>query len=280
MAPGITPYGPWRKESYENGQGPWQMAWAFKSIYPANVTDWPGHERWFGNYTCPMNAEFTIHQNTIFNAVTFGFLCDTVSGVYAANQRPVMNKLTIKKTNAGGTTDDLILEAMVSDPDADGRIYKVEFFDSWHKIGEAFEAPYRINWQCPATRDFSITAKVWDELGATGKSTIVKRDAIITSSSQPLKDNYRLSVYPNPTSKEFNFRYQQIENKAIELSIYNTQGKLMKKLEYNPGASSSVLLTWNPEKHHAREGVYLYHSVITCGKEIVEENGKIVYNKN
>lgn len=280
MAPGITPYGPWRKESYDTGQGPWQMTWAFKSIYPSNVTDWPGHERWFGNYTCPMNAEFTIHQNTIYNAVTFGFLCDTASEVYAANQRPVIDRMTIKKTNAGKSSDDLTIEAMVSDPDVDGRIYKVEFFDSWHKIGETFEPPYRISWQCPATRDFSITAKVWDELGATGKSAVVKRDAIITSVTNPVKNNYQFSVYPNPSGKEFNFQYEQIENKAIKLSIYNTQGKLMKKLEWSPRSGSSALLTWNPGKNHAVDGVYMYHSVVSCGKEVVEENGKIVYGKN
>lgn len=279
MAPGITPYGPWRKESYETGQGPWEMTWAFKSIYPVNVTEWPGHERWFGNYTAPMNAEFTVHQNTILNAVTYGFLCDTASGLYAANQRPVINKLTIKKTNTGTATDDLTIEAVVSDADKDGRIYKVEFFDSWHKIGEAFEAPYRINWQCPATHDISVTAKVWDELGATSKSAVVKRDALITSVSLPEKNNYKLSIFPNPASKEFNFQYQQIENKAIELSIYNTQGKLIKRMEWSPGSASSALLTWNPAKHHAGEGVYLYHSVITCGKEVIKENGKIIYGR-
>ncbi|HLN72478.1 MAG TPA: T9SS type A sorting domain-containing protein, partial [Prolixibacteraceae bacterium] len=162
----------------------------------------------------------------------------------------------------------------------DSRIYKVEFYDSWHKIGEAFEPPYKINWSCPATRDFTITAKAWDELGAMGKSAIVKRDAVITSISQPVKNNYQLTVYPNPASKEFNFQYQHIENKSIELSIYNTQGMLIKKLEWLPGAASSALLTWNPEKHHAGEGLYLYHSVISCGKETVEEKGKIVYSKN
>lgn len=280
MAPGITPYGPWRKESYETGQGPWEMTWAFKSIYPANVTDWPGHERWFGNYTSPLNAEFTVHQNTILNAVTYGFLCDTASPVYLANQKPVIDKVTIKKINSSTATDDLILEATVSDPDTDGRIYKVEFFDSWHKIGEAFEPPYRINWSCPGTRDFSVTAKVWDELGATNKSAVLNRAAIITAVNQPVEKNYQLSIYPNPASKEFNFKYQQIENKSIELSIYNIQGQLMKKIEHTPGAGSSALLTWNPGRHLAGEGLYLYHSIVSNGQEVVEEKGKIVYEKN
>ena len=280
MAPGITPYGPWKYNSYETGQGPWEMAWAFKSIYPANITDWPGHERWFGNSTSPMNAEFTIHQNTIMNAATFGFLCDGSAGTYAANQRPVVNKMTITKTNTGTISDELTIEADVTDPDADSRIYKVEFYDSWHKIGEAFEPPYKINWTCAGTKDFSITAKVYDELGAIGKSAIQKRASIITAVNQSDKNKYQLSVYPNPTNKEFNFHYQNIGNKSIELSIYNTEGKLMKKFNCVTGANGSTLLTWNPVKQHSHEGMYLYNSIISSGKEVIEENGKIIFEKN
>jgi hypothetical protein len=107
MAPGITPYGPWRKESYDTGLGPWQMTWAFKSIYPATITDWPGHERWFGNYPSPMNCEFTVHQNTILNAVVYGFLCNSSVGTYQANQRPTFDKMTVTKANVETVTDEL-----------------------------------------------------------------------------------------------------------------------------------------------------------------------------
>ena len=71
--PGIIPYGPWRKEK-EEGQGPWDAAWAHKTVYPA-IDAWPGNERWFDNRCSPMNSEFTIHQNTAPAAALFGFLC-------------------------------------------------------------------------------------------------------------------------------------------------------------------------------------------------------------
>ncbi len=71
--PGIIPYGPWRKEK-EQGQGPWDVAWPHKTVYPP-VDAWPANERWFDNRCSPMNSEFTIHQNTAPAAALFGFLC-------------------------------------------------------------------------------------------------------------------------------------------------------------------------------------------------------------
>jgi endoglucanase len=71
--PGIIPYGPWKKEKNE-GQGPWDVAWSHKTLYPP-IDEWPGNERWFDNRCSPMNSEFTIHQNTAPAAAIFGFLC-------------------------------------------------------------------------------------------------------------------------------------------------------------------------------------------------------------
>src|SRR5450759_515875 len=155
------------------------------------------------------------------NAVVYGFLCNKSSGTYSANQRPVFDQMTVKKINAATTTDELIVEATVSDPDANSRIYKVEFFDSWHKIGEAFEAPYKINWTCAGTRDFEITAKVYDELGAIGKSTILKRVNIITALITPEKVDPQLKIFPNPTNGQINFQFQYVDNRFIQLTIFN-----------------------------------------------------------
>jgi endoglucanase len=71
--PGIIPYGPRRKEK-DQGQGPWDPAWAYPTAYPA-IDAWPANERWFDNRCCPYTGEFTIHQNTAPAAAIFGFLC-------------------------------------------------------------------------------------------------------------------------------------------------------------------------------------------------------------
>jgi hypothetical protein len=227
-----------------------------------------------------MNAEFTIHQNTIYNAVVYGFLCDKKLDSYLPNQRPVFNTMTVKKINPETTSDNLIIEATVSDPDAGDRIYKVEFFDSWHKIGEAFEAPYKINWTCSGTRDFDITAKVYDKLGAMAKSVSLKRASIITALQTPERKNPRLNVFPNPSSGQINFQLQDAQNQSVKLSIFNVDGKLVKSIESPEEPENSRLFTWNPEKQNCPEGMYLYSMIISSGKNNLQEKGKFVYQKN
>jgi hypothetical protein len=83
--PGIIPYGPWRKEK-DQGQGPWDAAWPYKTVYPA-IDAWPANERWFDNRCSPLNSEFTVHQNIAPAAALFGFLCSESAPVPATASR-------------------------------------------------------------------------------------------------------------------------------------------------------------------------------------------------
>ena len=71
--PGIVPYGPWKKER-DTGVGPWDKEWPNPTLHPP-INEWPGNERWFENRNAPMTAEFTIHQNIVYTAAAFGWLC-------------------------------------------------------------------------------------------------------------------------------------------------------------------------------------------------------------
>ena len=86
--PGWIPYGPWSMAygynpitwvidgvSMQGGAGPWDKDWANFSMYPL-MDNWPGHERWNGNIHAPMSSENTIHQNTVYGAVTYGYVND------------------------------------------------------------------------------------------------------------------------------------------------------------------------------------------------------------
>ncbi|WP_404425383.1 glycoside hydrolase family 9 protein [Nibricoccus sp. IMCC34717] len=73
--PGIIPYGPWtRKEMLGGTLGPWANDWPSSTVYP-QIDQWPGHERWFDQYTSPLGSEFTVHQTNGVAAVAYGFLC-------------------------------------------------------------------------------------------------------------------------------------------------------------------------------------------------------------
>jgi uncharacterized protein YjdB len=84
--PGWIPYGPWSMAfgftpytwvidgvTIQGGHGPWNKDWANFSMYPL-MDKWPGHERWNSNIHAPMSAENTVHQNSVYGAITYGFV--------------------------------------------------------------------------------------------------------------------------------------------------------------------------------------------------------------
>ncbi len=167
MVPGITPYGPWRDQETSNNIGPWDLKWPYKTLYPGGIENWPGHERWFNNYTTPSNAEFTIHQNTVLSAVVYGYLCDVPDGSYKPNEHPTV-KLNLPDSVV--LKENLTITANVSDPNGEDDIAWVEYYNGWHKIGQSDEAPYSFIWEKPKYGSAKLSAKVVDKSGYSSKS--------------------------------------------------------------------------------------------------------------
>ncbi len=84
--PGWIPYGPWSMAygytpytwvidgvSMQGGAGPWNKDWGNFSRYPT-MDKWPGHEAWNSDIHAPMSTENTIHQNTVYGAITYGYV--------------------------------------------------------------------------------------------------------------------------------------------------------------------------------------------------------------
>jgi endoglucanase len=71
--PGLIPYSPWRKDK-DFGNGPWDVMWPLKTIYPTKIEQWPGNEQYFNNRCSPMGNEFTVHQNIGPAAAYYGIL--------------------------------------------------------------------------------------------------------------------------------------------------------------------------------------------------------------
>jgi len=99
LYPGFIPYGPWSMAygtptftwtmdgvSVLGGGGPWDKDWANFSQYPL-MDKWPGHERWNSNIHSPMSSENTIHQNTVYGGLAYGFV----------NSRHNTNAISAKK---------------------------------------------------------------------------------------------------------------------------------------------------------------------------------------
>lgn len=83
--PGHIPYGPWSLAygydpvtyvidgvSMQGGKGPWNKDWHNFSMYPM-VEEWPGHSRYCYNIHAPTSSENTVHQNTVFAHLAYGY---------------------------------------------------------------------------------------------------------------------------------------------------------------------------------------------------------------
>ena len=184
IIPGITPYGPWRDDGANPAMGPWDIHWPYKTLYPEGINKWPGHERWFNNYTTPINAEFTVHQNTLLSAVVYGYLCDVPDGSYEPNKKPSIG--IISPVHESGVSGDINIKVSLSDPNGEDDIAWVEFYNDWHKIGQSNEPPYSFTWKKPPYGKVQLSAKVVDKSGFSTKSETV------TINSVPL--DYQVSV--------------------------------------------------------------------------------------
>jgi|GEM_PF-626263 len=258
MSPGITPYGPWRVESYSSGQGAWDLKWPHKSIYPADINSWPGHERWFGNFTCPLNAEFTIHQNTIFNAAIFGFLCNTASEGFVPNRRPEISFLQLTGEVVQNTQVPLAVN--VTDPDGNDDIYKVEYYNGWHKIGESTESPFSFKFNNIYSGQLKLTARVTDKKGMVGRSDTLKVSSKPDQIDRFIKTDLTFKAFPNPFSSRITFEYTLERDNQVRIEIFDLTGKKVNTVQEGFQKAGTYFLEWEPlaiNQAHLVSGFYI-----------------------
>lgn len=176
MVPGIVPYGPWKDDGANPATGPWDIHWPYKTLFPEGINNWPGHERWYNNYTTPLNAEFTVHQNTVLSAVVFGYLCDVPDGTFNPNDKPSVG-IASPSTNSE-IKGDIVIDVLANDPDGEDDIAWVEFYNDWHKIGQSNNAPFSFTWKNPKYGTAKISAKIVDKRGFSAKSGVVQVKAV------------------------------------------------------------------------------------------------------
>jgi endoglucanase len=245
IIPGITPYGPWRDQQTSLTIGPWDLHWPYKTLYPEGINKWPGHERWYNNYTTPMNAEFTVHQNTILSAVVYGYLCDEPDGSFQPNRKP---SVSITSPVTGSETEGAIsIITEVSDPDGMHDVAWVEFYNDWHKIGQVNEAPYTFKWKNPKTGSIKLSAKVLDKQGFSAKSSIVEVTASSVTGFKGLQRNDPIEIYPNPVT---DFVFIKAPAGLNRVTVYSLVGS-RKILKQSEGSYITIDLSDLPK------GIYL-----------------------
>ncbi|QHT67168.1 T9SS type A sorting domain-containing protein [Rhodocytophaga rosea] len=91
--------------------------------------------------------------------------------VTQSNQPPVVNLTSPINNQAFTAPASINIIAQASD--GDGNISKVEFYRGTTKLGEDLTSPYEYSWANIAAGSYQLTAKAFDNLNATGTSSIV-----------------------------------------------------------------------------------------------------------
>jgi hypothetical protein len=168
-------------------------------------------------------------------------------------QKPVV-QITSPAHGAMFSNNDVItITADASD--SDGTVASVEFFHGPTSLGIDTSAPFSVNWNKPADKYYSITARVTDNEGNVTTSDPVTINVTNKTGIDVLSMDY-ITFYPNPVKDELNVKS---EHEFNSIRIFNLEGKLILDKRFNETIKSTSL------KMFFTNGVYLL--VISNSKE-------------
>jgi uncharacterized repeat protein (TIGR02059 family) len=139
----------------------------------------------------------------------------------AVNQLPVVNViLPNNKTKKPKRHDDIVIEAIASDPD--GTISKVEFKSGDITLAEVTTFPYIYIWEDSETGTYIITAIATDNLGATSASANLE----FTVGFLYDGNSEIINLFPNPNDGHFTIDLiSGLPENTNRLNIVNLAGK-------------------------------------------------------
>ncbi|MBN2807846.1 MAG: glycoside hydrolase family 9 protein, partial [Prolixibacteraceae bacterium] len=221
--PGFVPYGPWSMEygyepykwtidgvEMEGGQGTWNKDWANFSMYPL-MNEWPGHERYNNNIHAPMSTENTIHQQSVYLFMAYGFVNNSN---HSNKEAPVkIGSIQLNQSNLHFTKkgEQIILNATIDEEMA------------------SFPA---IKWSSSDQRIAHV-----DAFGRV--TAITKGQAVITVST--LDESVSTSINVQCNWEEINVESISVSPKEIEMVVGQK-----KKIEvrFNPENASNKFIDW------------------------------------
>ena len=157
----------------------------------SNDTDANGNSLTAVLATGPTHGTLNLNANGGFTYTPIASFSGTDSFTYMANNSqansgvatvnitvtaPVNQPPVVSLTSpASGTTftDPATVTLTASASDTDGSISKVEFYNGATKLGESAATPFTFTWSSVASGTYSLTARAYDNLGASATSAAV-----------------------------------------------------------------------------------------------------------
>jgi lysozyme family protein len=178
-----------------------------------------------GSYSLTARAFDNAGASTTSSAVNIS--------VGAANQPPTVS-ITSPSSGAVFTAPaSVVINATAAD--ANGTVSRVEFYNGQTKLGEDLTSPYSYNWSNVAAGSYSLTAKAFDNAGASTTSSVVNVTVkLSTPSGQSLVS---FTLINADTDKEIGLL---TEGYVINFANIGTK-KLNVRANTNPATVGSVV---------------------------------------
>jgi len=229
--------------------------------YP-DIKKWPIHEQWYEHRMTPITNEFTVDQ-FVYAAAAYGYLVDEPIG-YVRNQRPTVAITSPTEGQSMSDVSSITINANAAD--ADGYVRKVEFYQKYHKIGEAVAAPYSFTWAAPTRGTYDLIVHVIDDKGKVGKDTVrVKVRSVVSGvkdSDEALPTEFSLyQTYPNPFNPTTEIRYDVPLDSHARIEVFDVTGRLVKTLVNQKIYTGKHTLVWHSDNDAGQpvsSGIYLY----------------------
>ena len=266
MSEGLIPYGAIKIGGTIPDPNPFNpnYAWngdnaggAISKVYPTDINQWPGHERYFYQRWSPNANEYTVHELLVPAMTYYGFLCDTIS---VPNTYQVAKELALAGEEFNTTQNRLYWDI------EDEEINKVELQKSVNGIAfETISVYENFSNKGFSFIDKNAVSNLYYRLKSVNNLGDIKFSETIK-----LRSNLEQSVvfYPQPATDVINVAITLTEPNLVNCTASDVIGRNVLRQERN---LQKGLNTFSVSTTSLRVGTYIF--------SISSKDGLLNYNQ-
>lgn len=146
-------------------------------------------------------------------------LSETKEITVSVNQTPTVQLSSPTNGSMFDAPAPIQINAIANDPNGNETIEKVAFYEGDILIEEDFSFPYTTNWENVVEGNYSISARVYDNLGAFSNPTSI--DITVTESMISCGGILKYGPYPNVYNSGDQVQYNNVIYKSQTNGLYN-----------------------------------------------------------
>jgi hypothetical protein len=221
-------------------------------------------------YQCLVGTK--VYTRTSATSFTYKMTLPFPSGYYSgikAGQlsRDGLTYMFSGANNNGGGKDQLFKMTRPSLTDS----FTIGTFQLVQDINDSL----RYNYQPSISNNFDCIVFVRNNYNSWSSSDLyISQKGLVTNVFRPDAEKIKISVFPNPSDKLINFKFDTYIPTHIKLFIYNYQGKLIDETIHSLSSNNNI--SFNSEL--ISNGIYFYKLVSEFDSKEILGHGKVVVN--